>query len=847
MDSGRETYDQALEVWESDEEEEAEEPQVSATAGTASTKFVTFICVFLLTWQTIFRIPNVAIEVIFRFLSLCLLKISEISSSEKIRLIYDIFPDTLAKAQVMQSIDTNNFQKLVVCQKCHSTYEYADLMDSREPPKCSFVRFPRHPQQHMRMKCDEILLKTVRTASGKRLNLPIKVFCYQSIIASIRNLMQQPRMFQLLNHWKARSIPHSVLCDVYDGAVWKSFLSTDNQDMLTLAFLINVDWFQPYKHVAYSVGAIYLTILNLPRQIRYHRENTLVVGVIPGPHEPRLHMNSFLESLVEELLKLWKGVQMPTSQGLKEIKAILLCAACDIPASRKLGGFLGHAAEKGCSRCLKSFPTEKFGEKKDYSGFDRSKWPKRSVEDHKKFGMCWKHANTLSRRREIEQKYGIRFTELLRLPYFDTVRFVVVDPMHNVLLGSAKLLVTLWKDTGVLSAANFDSIQATVNKVITPADIGRIPHKIASQFSSFTADQWKNWTLIYSIIALKPIIPERNYRCWCVFVDACRLLCSRAISQDGIAKLDTLLIRFCQMFECLYGTSSCTPNLHLHGHLKECILDFGPASSFWAFPFERLNGILGAVPTNHKNIETQMMRKFSSNQQILQALENGQDEELQKLFNPFLTSKGSLKHQELPELPLLSELSLSNVETINKSCKLIPPVREGCLDGFKHAAIELKCKEAFGCAYQRTLLIHSYSSAAYIGGELYGSINSIHSNSAMIYAKSSDSSSVIPGVSFQFLKVTVILKDGTDDRTVELCFCALDWLLEHPEKHWFHSPVEVWQKLHILPNAKPNTFIPVSNIVCRCAYLIDVVRFSRVLEEVVTIVVPLNNFSGLDV
>lgn len=101
-----------------------------------------------------------------------------------------------------------------------------------------------------------------------------------------------------------------------------------------------------------------------------------------------------------------------------------------------------------------------------------------------------------------------------------------------------------------------------------------------------------------------------------------------------------LFLRFCQTFEALYDISSCNPNLHLHGLLRECLYDFGPASSFWAFPLEKMNDILGAVPINHKDIETQLMRKFYSNQQVLQALESTQDEALQNLLVPFLTSKG---------------------------------------------------------------------------------------------------------------------------------------------------------------------------------------------------------------
>ena len=59
--------------------------------------------------------------------------------------------------------------------------------------------------------------------------------------------------------------------------------------------------------------------------------------------------------------------------------------------------------------------------KKDYSGFDQSQRPERCVDDHRKHVMSWKHAHTLAKRKEIETKFGVRYIELLRLPYFDTI------------------------------------------------------------------------------------------------------------------------------------------------------------------------------------------------------------------------------------------------------------------------------------------------------------------------------------------------------------------------------------------------------------------------------------------
>ena len=63
-----------------------------------------------------------------------------------------------------------------------------------------------------------------------------------------------------------------------------------------------------------------------------------------------------------------------------------------------------------------------------------------------------------------------------------------------------------------------------------------------------------------------------------------------------------------QGFEQLYGKD----NLHLHGHLRECVLDYGPAYSFWLFSFERLNGIMESFSTNCRDVSLQLMRRFEN-------------------------------------------------------------------------------------------------------------------------------------------------------------------------------------------------------------------------------------------
>jgi len=62
---------------------------------------------------------------------------------------------------------------------------------------------------------------------------------------------------------------------------------------------------------------------------------------------------------------------------------------------------------------------------------------------------------------------------------------------------------------------------------------------------------------------------------------------------------DALLMQFCKRVQHLYGESAVTPNMHMHAHLKEDLLNFGPVYDFWLFSFERYNGILGNQPTNN--------------------------------------------------------------------------------------------------------------------------------------------------------------------------------------------------------------------------------------------------------
>ena len=50
-----------------------------------------------------------------------------------------------------------------------------------------------------------------------------------------------------------------------------------------------------------------MVLMNLPRAERFKPENVFLVGIIPGPHEPKLNINTYLKPLVAELNALWEN------------------------------------------------------------------------------------------------------------------------------------------------------------------------------------------------------------------------------------------------------------------------------------------------------------------------------------------------------------------------------------------------------------------------------------------------------------------------------------------------------------------------------------------------------------
>ena len=724
--------------------------------------------------------------------------------------------------------DSLTYTKFVVCPSCHRLYHFADSVDSSgtfdTSKKCTHIQFPRHSQVNRRIQCGCFLLKTVTLPSGKRALYPIRAYPYKTLLSSLQQFLMRPGFVDLCRQWENRTVSGSM-SDVYDGRVWKDFQTVDGRPFLSsneslgLGLMLNVDWFQPFKHSVYSVGAIYLTIMNLPRSIRFKRKNVILLGILPGPSEPKKNINSYLEPLVEELEDFWAGVKLnilsdsTVSQCL--IRCALLCIACDLPAGRKLCGFLSHSAKLGCSKCFKKFPGT-VG-RMDYSGFERETWLSRTDLEHRDRVRRVSLARTRAEQSMLETSLGCRYSILLRLPYFDATRMLAVDPMHNLFLGTGKHILQFWLQREFIPKSKYGQIQAFVDKIVVPSDVGRIPHKIVSGFSSFTADQFKNWIILFSVPSLYGILPHNQLECWRNFVLACRVLCKRELSLADVGLFDALLLRFCRQVEAIYGKPFVTPNMHMHAHLREVVV------------------------TNHRDIESQLLMRLVRDNQVFSfnfpsefhddfkdVCSCTDDGMVGSLLDTALDSSSQIPI-DLPSVSTKAVLNSDDATCLLQLYHRVNPTAAApvninsvylyytsvTLQGRKFASSKSRLASE-GC---RSFIAIAEWNDTLFGPQPTPPPDPAHPDSRFRPVKVS-----------HYIRVSFTIKEKNQDH---LLLAVVSWFLPHPNRNDMGKPVQVWQH-NQFECGGITSFLPVQYLSKRCAFCV-----TKLKNEQVLVVVPL--------
>lgn len=123
----------------------------------------------------------------------------------------------------------------------------------------------------------------------------------------------------------------------------------------TLGFGLFTDGVQVFKmRVSFGVWPIVLVNYSLPPEFRYHEENLIIAGVIPGPKEPK-NLNSFLYPLVEEFSLLQTGVDDVFNAHTIEkftLRAHICLVGADQKGREKIMGTCGVPSYAYCPYCF---------------------------------------------------------------------------------------------------------------------------------------------------------------------------------------------------------------------------------------------------------------------------------------------------------------------------------------------------------------------------------------------------------------------------------------------------------------------------------------------------------------
>lgn len=246
--------------------------------------------------------------------------------------------------------------------------------------------------------------------------------------------------------WSKRS-KSAEMRDIFNGEVLQNFAGPDGKhfslggDEGRYVFSLCVDYFNPFGNKASgkstSVGLVSIVCLNLPPEKRYKAENMFLYGIIPGPSEPPLDcQNHYIKFLIDEFLELWSvGVHFSRTYEYnlgRLVCCALVCLVCDLLSARKTIGFAGVGSHNICAFC--HCTTKGHG----ISNIAYDTWQPRTHTEYLTNSERYLNAKDKRERQTIFDETGIRWSELLRLPYFDPSRFVVVDAMHNLFLGLMK-------------------------------------------------------------------------------------------------------------------------------------------------------------------------------------------------------------------------------------------------------------------------------------------------------------------------------------------------------------------------------------------------------------------------
>jgi hypothetical protein len=331
-------------------------------------------------------------------------------------------------------------RQFLSCPSCFCLYPYnpGDNPDDEKTPAITCCTFQKTPTS---LPCSEPLWSQRDLGANRSRSVPRRKHLHQDLKSWLGRLLSRKGMEDVLDsppHGRPAD-PNTPIDDIWLSEVFLNLKDSSDQPFYPgkggegrLVFGLSVDGFNPFhmktaKQTCTSTG-IWLVLLNLPPHLRYLPENMFLVCTIPGPSSPSTsEINHALQLLINDLLEFWTdGVFFSRTYRHRLgrlYRAMLVPLIADMPAVRQAIGLpVTATAHYFCTFCDLDYD--------DINILDRTEWPPKNPVESRQFATMWKEAQTEEHQEAIFQAFGLRWSALLDLPYWNPVMYSVIDSMH---------------------------------------------------------------------------------------------------------------------------------------------------------------------------------------------------------------------------------------------------------------------------------------------------------------------------------------------------------------------------------------------------------------------------------
>jgi hypothetical protein len=411
---------------------------------------------------------------------------------------------------------------------------------------------------------------------------PRNVFRYLPLQPRLQALFKSPKMLDKLQYRKNLGPFTDTYRDVFDSEHFRTLLQTkvvmDGTEYPhkigefdTDIFIgFGVDGVSLYRGLGAQQSRASVTcwplvvfVYSFDPQTQTRTENTFMLGVIPGPKQPK-HFNSFITPFHKECRKGAIGVPTYHSaeQRLFNLHWYLLHSQVDILAAVKARCCKGPGAINPCHECrIKAIYDPNAARKTYYLPHQRpddeeprTEYLLSNLKTHADFVKIWDELAQAKDNKEYEEltkKHGVTGIPLLGLlPSIDMVKSFPYGLMHQLFANAVPNLVLHWKgdfkkldpveDVYALSQAAWEAIgSATAASArTTPSWMIRLMPDIFLNSHKYTCESWAFWIVWIAPLLLKGRLPEEHYQHLLLFSKIIKVATSLEITTQQLDELD---------------------------------------------------------------------------------------------------------------------------------------------------------------------------------------------------------------------------------------------------------------------------------------------------------------------